>query len=137
MGLDLAKVKAMAVAYAEAWCSKSPQAVASFFAPDGSISINRGEPSTGQAALVEMAAGFYAAVPDISVYCDDVRVAGDHALLLWTFDGHHAETNAFVTVSGWEEWDLGEDLKIKISLGWFDAEDYARQIATGGQSSTS
>jgi len=55
----------------------------------------------------------------------------------WTFDGHHAETNAFVTVSGWEEWDLGEDLKIKISLGWFDAEDYARQIATGGQSSTS
>jgi hypothetical protein len=111
--------------------------VASFFTPDGSITINRGEPSKGTAALEEMAAGFYAAVPDITVYCDDVRAAGDHVLLLWTFDGHHAETNAFLTVAGWEEWDLTADLKIKTSLGWFDAEDYARQIAGGDQSSTS
>ena len=29
-------------------------------------------------------------------------------------------------------WELNEDLKVKSSLGWFDAVDYARQIAGDG-----
>lgn len=28
---------------------------------------------------------------------------------------------------GPEEWELDEDLKVKASLGWYDAEDDARQ----------
>ena len=31
--------------------------------------------------------------------------------------------------SGWEEWDLNDDLKVTKSLGWYDAEDYERQVA--------
>jgi hypothetical protein len=109
----------------------SPDAVASYFAADGQISINCGEPSKGRAAIAEMAGGFYADVPDMVVHCDGVRAAGSHALLLWTFEGHHATTQNAVRVSGWEEWELGEDLKIVASLGWFDADEYARQIAEG------
>ena len=30
---------------------------------------------------------------------------------------------------GWEEWEIGETGLIALSLGWYDAEDYAAQIA--------
>ena len=36
-----------------------------------------------------------------------------------------------VSVPGWEEWDLDADLKVKTSLGWFDAVEYDRQIQEG------
>jgi hypothetical protein len=33
-----------------------------------------------------------------------------------------------LTVRGWEEWELDDDLKVKKSFGWFDAEVCARQV---------
>jgi hypothetical protein len=33
---------------------------------------------------------------------------------------------------GWEEWEIDEQMKIRASLGWFDVEDYERQIRGGG-----
>jgi hypothetical protein len=47
----------------------------------------------------------------------------------WTFEGHHGETGKLVRFSGWEEWDLDDDLKVTKSLGWYDVEDYNRQVA--------
>jgi uncharacterized protein (TIGR02246 family) len=120
--------------YADAWCSHSTDAVASFFAPDGQIQINRGEILKGRAAIAKMAAGFYADFPDLVVRCDEVRTAGDHALFAWTLEGHHAQTKNFVKAGGWEEWNLDADLRIKSSLGWFDAAEYQRQIAQGAPS---
>ncbi len=78
-----------------------------------------------------MVAGFYGEFPDLKLYCDKVRSAGDHAVFVWTLDGHHAETKNRVRIGGWEEWDLTDDLKIQTSLGWFDAAEYARQIVEG------
>jgi uncharacterized protein (TIGR02246 family) len=117
--------------YATAWCSHSPEAVASFYASDGQIQINRGELLEGHVAIAQMAAGFYADFPDLVVRCDDVRSAGSHALFTWTLEGHHAKTNQFVRVGGWEEWQLDANVKVKSSLGWFDAVEYQRQIANG------
>jgi hypothetical protein len=68
-------------------------------------------------------------VPDLSLSCDGVRVAGDHMVYLWTFTGHHSGTKAPLTVVGWEEWDLDASHKVKASRGWFDGEDYARQVS--------
>ena len=125
------RVREMAERYAQAWCSHSPDAVASFFAADGHIQINRGEVLKGRAAIAQMAGGFYADFPDLIVRCDEVRSAGDHVLFVWTLEGHHAQTKHFVKVGGWEEWNLDTQLKIQASLGWFDAAEYARQIAHG------
>ena len=121
----------MAKRYAQAWCSHSADSVASFFAADGQIQINRGEVLEGRAAIAQMAAGFYADFPDLIVHCDEVRIAGGHVLFAWTLEGHHAHTKNFVKVGGWEEWNLDADLRIQSSLGWFDAAEYARQIAHG------
>ena len=76
-----------------------------------------------------MAAGFYADVPDLSLTCDLVRAAGDHVIYVWTFTGHDAGTGNPLTIQGWEEWDLGPDMKVKASRGWFDGDAYARQVA--------
>jgi len=121
----------MTMNYSKAWSSGSPEAVAYHYAPDGQISINHGDPIQGREAIAEMAAGFYAEFPDLVVRCDDVRTSGDHAIFIWTLEGHHAETKNHVKVGGWEEWELDENLKIKSSLGWFDATEYERQIAEG------
>ena len=122
MGPDPKAVARMAQDYTAAWNSKSPEAVASFFAADGEIVINRGEPWTGRARIAEMAAGFFADVPDMALTCDEVRVAGSHAVYVWTFTGHDAKTGHPLDVRGWEEWDLDDDLKIRSSRGWYDAE---------------
>ena len=121
----------MARAYTAAWNSKSPEAVAAFYAPGGEIVINRGDPWQGRARVAEMAAGFFADVPDLSLSCDAIRGAGTHAVFAWTFTGHDAGTGNPLKISGWEEWDLDAELKVAASRGWFDAEDYARQVAGG------
>jgi len=122
-------IEKIAADYTAAWNSKSPEAVASFFAEESDFVINHGEPWLGRAGVAEMAAGFYADVPDLTLTCDAVRAAGDHAVFVWTFTGHDAGTNNPLTVHGWEEWDMGADMKVKASRGWFDADDYARQVA--------
>lgn len=124
-----ASLSAIGDAYARAWSSKSPAAVAEFYAEDGQIVVNHGSPSVGRKAIGEMANGFYTAFPDLVVHCDLMRAAGQHALFAWTLEGRHAETKNFVQVAGWEEWELDANLKIKSSMGWFDAADYEAQIA--------
>ena len=59
---------------------------------------------------------------------DGIRSAGDHVVYLWTFTGHDAQTGNPLKISGWEEWDLDENLMVKSALGWFDADDYQRQV---------
>lgn len=75
-----------------------------------------------------MAAGFHADVPDLHLRNDGIRAAGDHVVYLWTFTGHDAQTGNPLNISGWEDWDLDEDMMITSALGWFDADDYQRQV---------
>jgi uncharacterized protein (TIGR02246 family) len=132
MTMDAGKIREMAAGYAAAWSSRSPEAVASYYAEDGQISINRGDVLKGRGAITEMAAGFYAEFPDLVVHCDDFRSSGSHAVFVWTLEGHHSETGNYVKVGGWEEWELDAAIKVKSSLGWFDAEDYDRQVGKPG-----
>ncbi|HQR48727.1 MAG TPA: hypothetical protein PL152_05295, partial [Steroidobacteraceae bacterium] len=75
-----------------------------------------------------MASGFFSDVPDMKLVCDGVRCAGSHVIYLWTFTGHAARTWNVISVHGWEEWDVGGDLQVKASRGWYDSDDYARQV---------
>ena len=128
MSFDQASLNDLAARYTEAWNSKVPENVAACHDASSRITINRGEPSIGYDALTAMAAGFHADVPDLMLQTDGIRAAGDHVVFLWTFTGHHAATGSPLNVSGWEEWELNDDMKIMSSLGWFDADDYQRQI---------
>jgi uncharacterized protein (TIGR02246 family) len=125
--IDPKEVERIAADYTAAWNSKSADAVASFYAPEGEIIINRGEPWAGRSRVREMAAGFYADVPDLFLTCDDVRCSGRHVIFVWTFTGHDATTGNPLNIRGWEEWELDDELKVVASFGWFDADDYAKQ----------
>jgi uncharacterized protein (TIGR02246 family) len=122
-------VEAITEAYTRAWNSGAPDAVAAFYAETGRIAINGAAPREGREGVAAMAAGFFADVPDLSLTCDGSRVAGGRVVHLWTFTGHDAATGKPLRISGWEEWDLDADGKVAASLGWFDAADYARQVA--------
>lgn len=130
MSLDPTAVGSLAQAYTAAWNSARPEAVAAFFAPEGAIIINGGQPWTGRDGVADMAAGFFADVPGLKLVCDGVRVAGDHLIYLWTFTGQHASTRKPLRVIGWEEWDLDAAGLVRLSRGWFDADDYARQAGS-------
>ncbi|WP_234423596.1 hypothetical protein [Tateyamaria sp. Alg231-49] len=67
----------------------------------------------------------------MTLTCDEVRPAGAHVIFVWTFTGHDAGTGNPLSVKGWEEWDMDAEGKVKSSRGWFDADDYARQVAGG------
>ena len=129
MPISQGEARELAKAYTAAWNTGSPAAVAAFYAPTGSIVINSGEPWKERAGVAQMAAGFFADVPDLALVCDGVRCAGGHVVYLWTFTGTDAGTKNQLSVSGWEEWDVDADLKVTSSRGWFDAENYARQVA--------
>jgi uncharacterized protein (TIGR02246 family) len=129
MSLDPEAVAQLARAYTAAWNSRSAENVASHYAEDGAIVINGGEPWQGRSRIAVMATGFFTDVPDLALSCDELRCAGSHAVYVWTFTGHDAKTGRPLRVHGWEEWDLDDDLKVKASRGWYDADDYARQVA--------
>lgn len=98
--------------------------------------INRGDPWKMRSGVVEMAAGFCADVPDLSLVCDAVRPAGHHVVYLWTFTGTHSQIGNPLKVAGWEEWDFDDDMKVKSSRGWLDAQDCERQAAGGWRGSS-
>lgn len=129
MTFSQSDLEALAQRYTDAWNSKVPEKVASFHTSSSSIVINRGDPSVGHAGLTEMAAGFHADVPDLRLSCDGIRGAGKHVVYIWTFTGHHSETGNALKVQGWEEWELDDEMKVTSSLGWFDGEEYDRQVA--------
>lgn len=129
MPIDPETARDIAAAYTAAWNTGAPEAVAAFYADGGQIIINCGKPWVGRAGISAMAAGFFADVPDLNLVCEQVRCAGDHVAYCWTFTGHHAQTKQPLRIVGWEEWDFDADQKIGASLGWYDAADYARQVA--------
>lgn len=126
---DRATAEKMAQAHCEAWTDQNPEAVASRYAKNTTMGMNGGDPMTSQAEIANMAAGFMADFPDLVLTLDSVLVADHHMVYAWTFEGHHKDTGNHVKFSGWEEWDLDDDLKVIKSLGWYDNVDYERQVA--------
>ena len=131
---DPQQVRRFAESYAAAWCSMDPLAVAAHYAPEGSLTINGGTPAVGREALAAVAAGFYEVLPDMQVYLRELVVEEDRTEFHWTFTGTNTGpggTGTAMRMDGFESWTLDEDGLIAASIGTFDAEEYARQVAEG------
>src|SRR5262245_22264210 len=70
--MDFTKLSEFARNYAAAWCSRNSESVASFFAEQGSLTINDGAPAVGRVAIAEVARGFMTAFPDVVVTMDEL-----------------------------------------------------------------
>jgi predicted ester cyclase len=120
--------------YAQAWCSHDPDRVAGFFSQNGSLRINDGEPSIGRRAIAESARGFMTAFPDLTVSFDGLVAAPAGTEFHWTLTGTNtgpSGTGNRVRISGYELWRMGLDGLIAESKGYFDQNEYDRQIQHG------
>lgn len=120
--------------YAEAWCSHNPESVASFYAEDGSLSVNGGAPAKRRAAIAEIARAFFRDFPDMIVTFDKLEEQPDGTAFHWTLIGTNTGpggTGKKVRISGFELWSITEDGLIGESLGHFDAAEYERQLKFG------
>lgn len=136
--MDSDALRDFATRYTAAWCSQDPASVAVFFAEDGSLQVNDGEPAVGRDAITEVARGFMRAFPDMVVEMDELVVEGDGAVYRWTLTGTNTGpggTGNAVHISGYEEWTIDDDGLIAASLGHFDADEYERQLAGGAEDS--
>lgn len=120
--------------YAGAWCSQEPESVASFFARDGSLSVNGGAPAVGRTAIAEVARGFMTTFPDMVVMMDKLIRKPLCVEFHWTLTGTSTGRGGQgkrVRISGYEEWQIDESGLIAQSMGHFDAAEYQRQLDHG------
>jgi len=132
--VDPAGLHDFASRYTAAWCSQHAASVASFFSENGSLTINRGAPSTGRAEITAAAQGFMTAFPDMVVQMDGIDERGTAATYYWTLTGTNTGpggTGKSVRISGREEWLIGADGLIAESRGHFDEAEYERQLTSG------
>ena len=132
--MDVQKLTAFATQYTQAWCSQNAASVASFFAENGSLQINDGDPSIGREAITKAARGFMTAFPDMIVEMDSLAIKDHAAEYHWTLSGTNTGpggTGNSVRISGYEEWTIGADGLIAESKGHFDATEYQRQLEYG------
>ena len=133
--MNATTLRDFAARYAAAWCSQDAARVASFYAPNGSLTIN-GKANVGRAAITAAAQEFMTAFPDLVVRMDDLRVEGDRAVFRWTATGTNTGpggTGKAVRFSGYEEWGFGPDGLVATSQGHFDEAEYQRQLKDGIQ----
>ena len=129
--METADLTNLATRYAAAWSSQDPQALASFYAENGSLKINSGAPSVGRAAIVEAAGAFMAAFPDMVVATESVSREGPRVIFRWRWTGTNTGpggTGKSVDMQGYEEWTLDGRGMITESLGHYDEAEYDRQM---------
>lgn len=121
----------LAVRYAAAWSSGSPDRLAAFYADDGSLQVNAGAPAQGRAAVRATVAAFMDAFPDMVVRLDAVVPTDDGARFSWIWTGTNTGaggTGRAVRITGHEDWTLDADARITRSLGHYDEAAYQRQL---------
>ncbi len=73
LSLDPAELRNMAEAYTQAWCSRSSEAIASFFEENATSIINSGTPTVGRPAIADAMGAFFSDFPDLVLRMDDLR----------------------------------------------------------------
>ena len=120
--------------YAAAWSSGDPDRVASFFADAGSLSINGGPASVGRTAIAEDARGFMTAFPDLVVSFDSLISTELGTEFHWTLTGTNTGPGGKgnrVKITGYELWRISLEGLVAESKGYFDANEYTRQLEQG------
>jgi predicted ester cyclase len=124
----------MAEEYSAAWCNRDAGAVASFFAPEGSRTINGGRPAKGREAIAASAQELMTGFPDLEVTLDNLVDRGDRFVYSWTLNGTNSGPGGMgypLKISGTDMWRLNSDGDIVESQGRFDQADYDRQVKLG------
>ena len=125
------KMVAFGKDYTEAWNSKIPEKMASFYAEDGILTVNNGTPAIGRKQLAETAKSYMEAFPDMELIMDSLVADSGTYRYHWRFKGTNTGpggTGNKVDFIGFEKWTMNKDGLVQNSIGTYDAEDYNRQL---------
>ena len=117
--------------YTDAWNSKEPGKMASFYAEDGVLAVNNGTPATGRKQIAETAQSYMEAFPDLELSMDSLTEENNTYRYYWTFKGTNTGPNGTgnkVHFSGFEEWTMNDQGLVQKSIGTYDAEVYQKQL---------
>jgi predicted ester cyclase len=117
--------------YTNAWNSQTPENVASFFAIDGSLTVNEGQPIVGRDSIAKFANSFMTAFPDMKLSMDSLVIKLDETQFHWSFIGTNTGpkgTGNKVVFNGFERWTFDDKGLIKASRGNFDKAEFQRQL---------
>lgn len=117
--------------YAAAWSSQDPERLAAFYAPDGTLQVNDGEPAVGREAIAEKVRGFMEAFPDMVVEMRAMQGWSDGAEFHWRWTGTNTGpggTGRSVALTGYEEWTFNAEGLIQESKGHYDEDLYEAQV---------
>ncbi|TDQ32195.1 ester cyclase [Zeaxanthinibacter enoshimensis] len=118
--------------YTDAWNSRQPEKMASFYAEDGILTVNNGTPAIGRKQLAATARSYMEAFPDMELTMDSLVKVNDSYRYYWTFKGTNTGQNGTgnkVDFSGFEEWTMNEQGLVLRSIGTYDADEYERQLS--------
>ena len=121
-----------ATRYAAAWSSQDPDAHNAFYAEDGVLQVNDGEPAIGRVAIRATAEAFMTAFPDMKVELVELKGEYPNVEFHWHWTGTNTGpggTGAYVDMVGYEAWTIGDDGLIAQSLGHYDEAEYERQLS--------
>ncbi|NIS90390.1 MAG: hypothetical protein GTN98_09975 [Woeseiaceae bacterium] len=134
--MDIDELTNFANRYAASWSGQDPIAHSMFYAEDGTLRVNDGEPAVGRAAVEATARSFMTGFPDMVVRLVELRRVEDKIQFHWHWTGTNTGpggNGAFVDLKGYEEWTLNADGLILYSQGHYDEDEYQRQLAAGSQ----
>jgi predicted ester cyclase len=117
--------------YTAAWNSKNPEKMASFYAENGTLTVNNRTPAAGHKQIAETAKSYMEAFPDIELKMDSLVAYPLTYRYYWTFAGTNTGpggTGNKVDFSGFEEWKMNNEGLIQKSIGTYDANEYNRQL---------
>lgn len=128
---DLDKMIEFGQKYTDAWNSKVPEKMASFYAEDGTLIVNNGTPAVGRKQLAETAQSYMEAFPDMELTMDSLTKENGTYRYYWTFKGTNNGPNGTgnkVNFSGFEEWTMNDEGLVQKSIGTYDTVEYERQL---------
>lgn len=128
---DYEKMVEFGEKYTVAWNSKKPEIMASFYAEDGTLTVNNGTPAVGRKQLAETAKSYMEAFPDMKLIMDSLVADSGTYRYHWTFIGTNTGlggTGNKVNFSGFERWTMNNERLVQKSIGTYDANDYNRQL---------
>ena len=131
--MDSSMLKEFATRYTAAWCSQNAASVASFFAEDGSLTINDGTPLRRAGGDYDSGTGIHDRLSRHDRADGRLDVNDEGITYHWTLVGTNTGpggTGKAVRISGFEEWRIGAGSLIVESRGHFDEADYQRQLGS-------
>ena len=128
---DLDKMIEFGQKYTDAWNSKVPEKMASFYAEDGTLTVNNGTPAVGREQLAQTAKSYMDAFPDLELTMDSLIKENETYRYYWTFKGTNTGPNGTgneVDFSGYEEWTINDQGLVQKSIGKYNADEYTSQL---------